>query len=434
MATVTITSDVAPLFSHDVYFEFTLEDTSSASYSVDLLDFGKLKYEFDIPNSGEDATAIGVKSGTVDVDLDDFMDGNTLISVIESAYNYASRPKYWKAKMYFREKGGSYGNPIIFKFNQNDIDYSEEDKILSITLNPFQIPAMMDGGSYDSVFEFMNFFDTSTFDYYTLTYSPSGDETTSSAFLAGEFIRSVLYKGYTDNFFGWPPPSEDEPIFKSNVFVKGAVGIDSPASGTEWFVVQNHKNIIGANTNNLINALQEVGRLASLEGAIFGSALGRSFYVVKRNTDNSIELDWDKVLNPEKIRFLDNEYYELNITHGSESVSVISDNFAAEKSMNINFPQSGIYRATISDSDSATETSFTDGIIQEGVLNYPKSFGFGDAIFYKIKYWGIGNIKPWSVITFNVDAPAYLTSKNFRIKNIEYDWKKDMVEMEIYQI
>lgn len=434
MATVTITSDVASLFSHDVYFELILEDSSTASYSAELLDFGKLKYEFDIPNSGEDATAIGVKSGAMEVTFSDFLASDTLISVIESAYNYASKPKYWKSNMYFREKGGSYGNPIIFKFNQNDVEYSEEEKSLSITLNPFQVPAMMDGGFFNSVFEFMSFFNVATFDYYTLTYSPSGYETTSSAFLAGEFIRSVLYKGYTDNFFRWPPPTGNEPIFKSNVFVKGAVGVDSPASGTEWFVVQNHKDIIGPNTNNLINALQVVGRLASLEGAIFGSALGRSFYVVKRNTDNSVELDWDNVLKPEKIRFLDSEYYQLILTHGAEVVTVVSDNFAAEKSMNINFPQSGIYRATISDSDSATETTFTDEIIQEGALNYPKSFGFGDAIFYKLKYWGIGDIKPWSVITFDVDAPAYLTSKNFRIKNIEYDWKKDIVEMEIYEI
>lgn len=426
MAKVTITTDTVSLFSHDVYFEFELDDTTTASHSARLLDMGNLKYEHDIPNSGTDATAIGVRSGSMDVDIEDFFinSSDTFIDTLESAFDYASRPDWWIAFMYWREKGGSYGNPVVFKFSSKDVEYTEQDKIVTISLNPYQNTGIID----QNVNGFFALFYLAGVGAYQFDFSPTGDLTTTDALTAGEFIRVALYHGFTQYYNQLPIAAKDEPIVSSGIFVTG-----SPTSGTEWFVLKNEKDTYDGSTFNKETVIQTVGVLASLEGAIYGNGLGVSYYVARSDTSNSVELLWDNVVNPEKVRFFNSRYRSLEVTQGNLTETAESTTFASDKQINISFEGTGIYKGTISGTD-VTETSKDNTIISEAIVNYPKAFGFQDATALELTYWGIGDIKPYSVLTFNASAPALYKNKNFRIRTVEYNFKQDSVKLELYQI
>lgn len=414
MATVTVTSDVAALFSHDVYFELTLEDSASASHSVRLLDLGKLKYEFDIPNEGTDATAIGIKSGTMDIKIENAkIGGGDFIDDLESAFGYASRPDEWEGKMYFRDKGGSYGNPIKFVFNWNDIKYDHITEEIEISLRPYK----RDLGIMN------DYWSTYSADIYTYDYGGTLNE----AQIAGEFIRYVLYRTYING--SWPPASSDEPEVFGTIYSTG-----QPTTGTDWFVV--------GEIANESTVIRELGMLAAVEGAVYGAALGIPFYKTRGNTNASLKvtLDTDNIEFLDKEEFYEAEYRYLNVSMTPFYIATReSNNPQAEKIINVVFPQSSgdggmdLYNCSITD-DAVSLTAGNTDVVDEGADNYELAFSFNDALKVKLIYWGISGIYPFSVINFDSNAPSLYQGKDFTVKNIEYNWKQDKVEMEIYQI
>lgn len=427
MATVTITTDTVELFSHEMYFVLTLTDASSASYSARLLDIGKLKYTFDVPNDGEDTTAVGVKAGAMKITIEDFFTGSAsnLIDVLVSSYDNA--PQTWNAKMYFKTKGGSFGEPVFFTFTQKEVEYKQDQAIVSISLNPKDFSGLTEQ-------EFGDLIDSEVSVY---SIQQISSPVQWHGVLGKEYISHWLYQTYIEN----PTyPMTSTPIVISGIFTTTG----NPTSGTPWFAgvdvtIDNEPTTF---TNR--EAGYAVGLMASLEGALYGGSLGVPFYVARGDTTNSVTLDTDNIEKLEQEFFHDSKYRSLIMTQkgvdsagdpGELSETVDSDNEFAEKNMNIVLAE-GIHGffGNITSSTEGDRIATNNTILQHGVVNYPLAFSFQANKKASVTYWGIDGIYPYSVINFDMDAPSVFQGRDFRIKSVEYDFKQDKSNMEIYEI
>lgn len=405
MANVTITTDIAGLLLHDIYFEMIVQDSATASYSASLHDIGTLTCEFDIPTSGEDVTAIGLKQAGIDVEVINILsDGTSLISVLENAFNFSNQE--WVAKMYIRETGGAFGNEIPLVFGKTNINYDEVEETITFSFLPKKetttTVADLVGKIYD--LEFI-----------------SGTPANSDAIAAGEFINDALEDAYPGT-----------PVIDSDL----TQGL--PTSGDHWFVTKEIQASGGGNNNKL--ALYHVGIIATFEGAVFGSSYGGSFYVKRTSTANSVTLDSDNIEELNTDEFIEAQYRNIILEQVPVSVNENSYNLSAEKNINISFPTDSFYLATVGAEipapyfRDATQIATTDAVISAGIEGYKSAFGFNQNLIADVTYWGIKSIYPYSTITFDVDAPSIFQGKNFRIKKIDYNWKQDIAKMRIYEI
>lgn len=406
MATVTITSDTASLFSHDVYFELEVDDVSADSYSSFLVNMGSLKYENEVPNNSDNPTDIGIKGGQIDVKFEKYLsDGTSLPAVLQDAFEYVSKPDDWSGKMYWREKGGSYGDPIRFLFNFKDIDINEEVEEVEISLRPYT-------NDIGDVYDFFGTY-SGDIDVYDITFSVN----TWDAQLSGEFIKLALEKIYgtsTIEFF-------------SGIFSEG-----TPSSGDEWFV---SKEIQG-NANNEESVVSHVSKMAAFEGALYGSSLGKPFYVNRKNTDASLEvtLDYDDVVKIQTTPFYDSIYKNIHISqtvNANEVTARAVSASATDEDINIAFISNGLNLVTLTSGSAGNYKIPDTTIIDEGVDNYSLAFGFVNPKQVEVEYWGIGSIYSYSTIVIGADAPVEFRG-NYKIKEIDYDWKMDKVKMILY--
>lgn len=406
MANITITTDVASLFSHDVYFEFIVQDFSTASYNVDMINLGSLDYENEIPNNTENPTEIGIKAGSLTVDVDNLSSSTVLSEVLESANTFVNRPDDWEAKMYWKLKSAvSYNDPIRFQFSNSDIEYDNVSEIVSFELRPYT-------NNISTVADYFTAYPADITEY-TMSFSIE----TWDAQIAGEFLEVALEKTFGATA-----------VVKSNVFIS-----TNPSSGTEWFV---SKEIQGS-TNNTEPVITQIGKMASLEGAMFGACLGTPFYVSRKNTDSSLKvtLDYDNVEKIQKVSFLDAKYENVFMSQETNGVTETASKPSAysytDENINISFVVNGLNLANISSATECSQTIIDDSIITVGADNYGLAFGFDIPKEVDITYWGIGDIRSYSTIVLGTDFPLSLRG-DYKVKKVTYDWKKDTVKMKLY--
>lgn len=432
MADVIITTDTVELFSHDVYFTLTLNNSASASYDARLLDMGKLKYTFDIPDSGDDTTAIGIKAGAMDIEIENFLIDSdaTLIDEMVSAFEYSKQ--FWTGKMFWRQRGSTYGNPILFSFSQSDIEYDEQSETVSISLLPKQSLGTTAGEAVQLFEESVN--------VYTTSFTQDNESLLAYSVLAGDYVYHYLHQMYNDE------PDEgisvsDEPILESSELIRG-----TPTSGSEWFIE------FAADDNTVDPTLIKryyntqspeyvISRLATFEGAIYGSALGKPFYVERKNKNNKVTISTDDIVEINQRKFFQAPYRNAFLTMiailptATEiTEEVASDNPQAEKDINIVFSLNFIRHLSIQSLNTAERIAIDSSLIENGIENYSLAFSFENSAQVHIKAWGIGNIYPYSVINFDSNAPDFVKNKNFRVKKANYDFKLDMIEMDLYEI
>lgn len=405
MATVTITTDVANCQAHDVYFELQVSDSATASYSALLNDFGKLKCEFDIPDSGQEVSDIGLKQSAIDVKIDNFLvGGSELIDVLEDAFTFSN--EQWVAYMYVRDSGGTYGNPIPFIFSREEIKYDVITELIEFSFLPKNVNDTTVADLVGQIYEF---------DFI------SGIPATTDAIVAGEFIVDAL----EDSFAGTPVIDSD--------LTQGL-----PTTGDHWFVTkQIQASTSGNNTNK---AMYHLAQIATFEGALFGSSYGGSFYIKRTSTANSVTLDTDDITLLKSDNFIEAQYRDIYLEQTPVNVEADSVNLTAEKSINIVFATDSFYLGTVGAElpppyfREVTQIATDTSVITQGIEGYKAAFGFENNLIANVELWGIGTIYPYSTITFDGDAPSQFQGKNFRIKHIEYDFKYDKVSMRIYQV
>lgn len=426
MADVTITTDTVELFSHEMYFVLTLDDASTASYDARLLDIGKLKYYFDVPNDGEETTAIGVKAGAMDITLENYFidSADEFIDTLVSSYDF-SNPT-WEGKMYHKLKGGSFGEPVLFTFTQSDVEFDQNEQTVSISLNPKE----------DVDLGITDFGDSISGQVSVYMIQDINSAVEFKSILAKEWIQHWLYQTFTEN----PTyPMSQTPVVSSGIFTTTG----NPTSGTQWFAWYDSE--VGGNpAADLDNpAITPINKFAALEGALYGGSLGVPFYVARSNTDNTITLDSDNIEVLDQIYFTNAKYRNLIMTQtgvdsngdeGSVFEEVASNNEFAEKNMNISITESLIVHGNITSGSAGDRLAVNNSILQKGIVNYPLAFSFQANKKATVTYWGIDGIYPYSVINFDVDAPSVFQNRDFRISEIVYDFKQDKAEMEIYEI
>lgn len=410
MADVVITTDTANLRAHDIYFEFTIQDTSATTYDALLHDFGSLKCEFDIPNSGTEVTAIGLKQSAIDVVIDDRLDGgDRLIETLNSAFDFSNET--WFCDMYIRDSGGSFGDPIEMQFAVDDIEFDEVSKLVTIGL----LPKNQSSSTVEDVVALGAAYDLS----FTAGTPTNADATTA---------RNFIEDGLGDVYTGTP--------VVDTVLQSGNPG----TTGNFVYLVPDALPASGAGNPNTDDPLQLIGLIATYEGAVFGKSYGEPFYIPRNYTGSSVTLDTDNITKLRSKKFVEAQYRSLTIEQSPETATDVSQNLYAEKNINIVFTSEGLYRSEITGSAgppllyTADQVSYDSTLIDEGIINYGLAFSFDNNIILEVDYWGIGSIYPYSTITFDGDAPTQYQSKNFRIKRIEYDFKRDTVKMRMYEI
>lgn len=426
-----LTSDTANLFSHNVYFQIAMEDTSSASYDIDLIDMGKLQYSFDIPNSGEDVTAVGIKAGSIDVKFDNYIDGtDTIIDLLDSSFSYSST-QAWYGKMFFKLKSdASYGNPVLFEFSPKEVKFNEVSQICEISFIPRQKTGLTAVSVCDDAESEVY---TYTIDRTTLI-DPSAND--NIAYAARDYIKHALFQGYSE--------TPTYPISGVTIEIDSGIFISDGGvlrvSGEEWFVT--YQTVISGTPTTIPytdDALVLLGTLASLEGAIYGTALGNLFYIARSDTSNSVTLDTDNIKKLEQSFFNEAKYRQLKLAqvdYADNDINVIafSRNTFAEKDINIRLDPPLLIKGDITTAGQANQIADDNTILLEAVNNYQPPFSFDNEKKVTVTYWGIDGIYPYSVITFDTNAPDFVKNRNFRVKKAEYDFKADTIKMEIYEI
>lgn len=408
---MTFTTNTETLQSGTMAIQFYLPPLLFPfSSTVYIKSVSSLKYEFEVPSSTESPNAIGTKPGTIKVTLMQRFRGTELIDAFETI---GVNDKYL-AIMSFTEVNSDISGDKYFYYDKSSLEYDEIEQLLEIELTP--VPLVYISQSNDGTIINATIDDYLNGNYNSdLSVLPDIyiDDDRKKAVLVGQFIRNAL-----------------ELITKSSniVYSSETFELEYQSSGAHFMITDD-------DIGNISSLEIMFGIIASVEGSIYGSFFGESFYVERGKKNDSITttLTYNVVKNITRERFNIAEYRDINITLGANTVSSIFNDFA-EKTLNISFQIGKLIYANTNAPASFTPIIFPSDTIQtEGIVNYSKSLGLTNRITAEIELLGFG-LKPYSRVRFDSDAPAIFQGKTFAISKIEYDFVNYTLKANIYEI
>ena len=322
------------------------------------------------------------------------------------------------------------------------------------------------------------------------TYAPASKVDTTI-----EYVGDKTFRG--SNFFELVKPGDRIGVFVSpaegEIYEVDEVLSDSEltivdfGAGTEIneaFYFWDVRELIYFDEYSATEALQE---LAAIEGAIYGTGFGRNFFVNRITDQLVVDIPWDEItdMNPEPFwnpfgngavtqlarTFSDSESQTLNegvdnfgviptsggnwiLPRITDARSALPKKVSSEYSINLSLPpgypflnkakgQPNLdrYLGNYSGSPQSWFRDFQPSIAlcRSGLRALQSSLSSdGDSLFIQFSCYEAKRVKPWNLIRIvdgsNNLAPQKYKEIAFRPTSIEYDFVRDLVTVEAYQV
>lgn len=429
--------------------EYWLTINSNADASIEIDDISELEYDFDLADSQDIISKIGIIPGSVTVTLNDSM--NNLASLYDTLEAEIGTPSATtgyatiSAMLNRRPFGESTIQQFPFQLQFNGVDLNELEGETKIRLLPPQasnvnvaqyfanitgtIPTSTFALSLNSVPESTVYAPGDVLKDLTRYINPNAPTTVfeSSPIIAGGDVPPVLYPDF------------------ANVGVAGNVS---------FFITQFTGGSVG---NELI--YDKYRSMAGLDSAVFGSAFGTNFYVGRLTTNQKVTLTFDQVVNVKLLKVnRDINFQVFSISNPATSFSQIvpdSDTIQYNRlsSRNVGIDYAGhsplLTKAQVVVQNVSVEGEYTGHgtadieaaaltIAQKGYSN-----GLGSAAWkvehqrIELEVLGIDTVRPWQAFEFDAtdsDIPTRYKNKVFRPSSIQYNLKEDKATITAYQI
>lgn len=422
----------------DQVFGYTTNTT------VDVLEIGDLKFDFDIAESETDATSIYSRIGDSTLKIrntlgngDDFFNTIKLIS---------TNP--FRVKFELVANSGSTYDFYFYAF-KNDVRIVESDRHCSIKLRPIYYGGKGGGDYFNGTIENV---DPSAY----LEDAYIDNEENTQVVASGRFIRDALksFSGVNDLIL-ISDAHQDITSF-SNGVTYNLVGDPFPPSG----------DTLVDPDGLAVSMLEVLLNFAGEEGAIFGSSFSKNFYVKRASTNNKVTLTFSDI---EDIETMHTDYQYATITVVSsggtsyDGVTQLSDNttttynslsnrtfsFTSRVTLGLN----GQWRTNVQLNPPignyvnnvfylGADGQGTDVDTTDSVSGYAAALGADLSDRVELTVFGFDKILPWTPFEISsstdVALPSGVSSRHsgivFRPTSLVYSFNDDKVKVKAYKI
>jgi hypothetical protein len=413
----------------------TLDMTPVGTF--DIIDMGRIEYDFDLTNYGEAVNKVGVMYNRSSMSVyrytteaKDFYD-----LMYDHLYSFPGTPIPVTVSIALHS-----GNTAEFRFRirKQSLSRKVNENVMKIDLDPLDEPTTTVGDVIDAIALFQGF-DTATI------------STTSIGVLVGDFIE------YTASGLNPSLPTIVESAYQNTA---GFPAVTFPTISTISDLVDGVEYMFVAdNTADSESATNAVRNYAVLEGGIFGTGFDYNFYVHRMRTDRAVVL-YDTDLESCESETIQTPYASIALTMQDWSTDPYnniatktvfeSTGVQAEKSVSGIFPFIGVGKgvwvapptAQMDTGLASADTSETL-TLSSGILAHKTALNAAPSPIFKIKatILGVDTFKPYQTITLSGTSfprdfrfsPASLR-RYYRPTFIAYDLENDKVEVRLYAI
>lgn len=422
----------------DQIFGYTTNTT------VDVLDVGDIKFDFDIADSETDATSIYSRIGDCTMKIRNILgNGDDFYDEIKQISTNPFRIKFTLDA----NSGSSYD--FYFYAYKNDVKISEMDRSCQIKLRPIYYGGKSGQNYFDGTISGLD---------------PVGDGYTSNAYIdneentlvvsSGRFIRDAM-KSFSgiDSLILISDAHEDTNTY-SNGVAYNLVGDPFPPSGDNAVVAVSSASMLDVVLN-----------FAAEEGAIFGTSFNQNFYVKRVSTNNKVTLTYADIedLSSEQSEY---KYRSISVTSSGGTAydtSSLSDtttvnyNLLSQKTFSFNSavtlglygewrtnvqlnPPVGPYYNNVfylGSDGQGTKVDTTDS-----VSGYAAALGADMSDRVELTVFGFDKVLPWTPFEISSSTSSFLPSGIsdrhsgivFRPTSLVYSFKEDKIKIKAYKI
>lgn len=455
MPTRTFTSGVNVTSAGSVTITFSTQNAGlfDETFDIDVLSIGDIEYSFDIPEGSTDVTGIGMILGKMDMTINErvtdssgepqsFMEKFDLTG-IASLYEEVVKVNL----NIVVDSGDSYD--FIFCFQRKDIEKDEKSREVKIKMRGF--PSSQDdvikSSTIDDYYQ-GNISGVNISSYKESVFisagSPSPPPYDEVEFVvhSSHFIRDVL-SIYDPNgdFLLQTDPDNTNHVFPPSYTIGSEVNVvnvskQSPINGTEI------SSIYG--TSKIIELLSNY---AALDGAIFGSAFNKNFYVQRLYEGTPVTLGSADLLSLKSIR-PSYPYRSITASDGVNTGSYTTlVNITGQKSFRF-VAKTGLGAVTAQvkagspgqDLELVTgETSLQDKYLIEDLDRTARAYAFptGSANIARnisMKVIGFDTIKPYETFTFGATIDDDYAVRVYRPSRLKYSINNNHIEIDAYTV
>lgn len=430
----------------------TVTIDATNSYLFEILDFGEIKYDFDISPEDTDIKGVSIIYQALDITtvasfknglniydylVDDLGGGNTSLLVEIDTWEQ----EHWEFK---------------FQISEKDLELDEITNKLKIECNPVQPTEVM-----------QDLFNTSR-QFLAKVYRTGDSDPFLDAWSVGGFLDHFLsnINPNLSNVIAGSPgaPGTTDPLFKN--YVSADIN-DTIALGTELAWIVDYGSYVLPKIDGVdVDQLPQISiarALAGIEGSLFGTGFDRNFYVWRKDSGNTVTIPYQNCLD---LKFdtsyaviqtitntLSSKEVDPELATGwatsvwTETISEILNPRGAKKVDLFFYPAYPFYNtgeATDSGGigivenpeavpyDQASQV-FGQKLMSNAVESYKISFPAQNTLRIKGKFRGF-LVKPWQTFQFDSSAPARYQGKKFRLSHCEYNVEMREMGYGAYQV
>jgi hypothetical protein len=414
------------------------------STTVDVLDVGDIKFDFDIADSETDATSIYSRIGDCTMKIRNILgNGDDFYDEIKQTSTNPFRIKFTLNA----NSGSSYD--FYFYAYKNDVKITEMDRSCHIKLRPIYYGGKSGQNYFDGTIDGLD---------------PVGDGYTSNAYISneentlvvssGRFIRDAL-KSFSgvDSLILISDAHEDTNTYTNGV-AYNLVGDPFPPSGDNAVVAVSSASMLDVVLN-----------FAAEEGAIFGSSFNQNFYVKRVSTNNKVTITYADIedLSSEQSEY---KYRTISVTSSGglaydssqlSDTTTVNYNLLSQKTFSFNSavtlglygewrtnvqpnPPLGSYYNNVFFLGSDGQGTKVDTI--DSVSGYAAALGADMSDRIELTVFGFDKILPWTPFEISSSTSSFLpdgisdrhSGIVFRPTSLVYSFKEDKVKIKAYKI
>lgn len=422
----------------DQMFGYTTNTT------VDVLEVGDLKFDFDIASSETDATSIYSRIGDSTLKIRNKLgNGDDFFNIIKLI---STNP--FRVKFELTANSGSTYDFYFYAF-KNDVKIVEKDRHCTIKLRPIYYGGKGGGDYFNGTVE-----NVDPAAYLEDAYIDNEENTQVVA--SGRFIRDALksFSGVNDLIL--ISDAHQDIVSFSNGVAYNLVGDPFPPSGD---TLVDPDGLAASMLEVLLN-------FAGEEGAIFGSSFGKNFYVKRASTNNKVTLTFADIEDIETIH-TDYQYATISVVSSGgtayDGVTQLSDNttttynsfsnrtfsFTSKVTLGLN----GQWRTNVQLNPPVgnyvnnvfylgADGQGTDVDTADSVTGYAAALGADLSDRVELTVFGFDKILPWTPFEISSSADTALPSGTssrhsgivFRPTSLVYSFNDDTVKVKAYKI
>lgn len=427
----------------------------SGTIQVESID--DIKFSFDLPDNEEDPRSIEIEMGSTEVVLwdDVLMSDGSYKKLHETLYGADFSRYPFECSITVTRDGETVD--FLFNFSYDDIDFDQKSRKVTLELQSYP-PKEIDETMGASIVE-------------TPTTKPfaSGEVDQSSSHVATPF--GELLSRYFQLLYGLENTPPTQEVFLDSTFTTGTETL----GGNGWWVWYNPTQTIPDDASLVL----QIASAAALEGAIYGYAFGRGFYVNRTSIDTNqqVTIDdsafdnievverrnikfsriqekvllfspedqinlgdpmfWDFVNRPNFSYSRYNEDY-LDIATDTEDYDSLEDDqfnivFSRLRLAYLSYDSISEELSQVNQTDFDTEHERVAGVGRDA---YGKALGAERPLRIKISGgWGIFTLRPYqSFRVTGTEVSDIFIGKDFRVSEITYSLETDKFEVEAYEV